>query len=271
MRIYSVGDDEHFSEYEEFPFEGEFKERTLQAWLRQNPDAIVEDSGVLVIGEEVVTNLGKSIDLLGVDRGGDVVVIELKRGLTPRDALAQALEYTAFASELAAEDLEALYQKYTSEEGESLAEAHRAHFALDDDSAVAFNKDQRIVIVGDAIEPAVRASALYLRRRGMKVTCVEFDYFKTKSQEKLLSTDIVVGREPLGGTSDVSTSSLPLISREKFLESAGPARPLFEAVLALESELGGSVNWGSKGFSLGVPIGPRRTRICEGDTPISWM
>ena len=46
----------------------------------------------------VPTDLGKSIDLLGVDREGNVVVVELKRDRTPRDVVAQALEYAAFAA-----------------------------------------------------------------------------------------------------------------------------------------------------------------------------
>lgn len=50
------------------------------------------------IGRQVNTNLGTTIDLLALDGTGDVVVVELKRDRTPRDTLAQALEYASFQS-----------------------------------------------------------------------------------------------------------------------------------------------------------------------------
>ena len=74
--------------------------------LETNPDGILEDGRVLIIGRQVRTDLGGVIDLLGVDRQGNVVVVELKRDRTPRDVVAQALEYAAFAARLDVDALE---------------------------------------------------------------------------------------------------------------------------------------------------------------------
>ena len=100
MRIFSVGSDGDFTEYEELPFEVDHEESVLEAWLESNPDKILEDGRILIIGRQVRTDLGGFIDLLGVDREGNVVVVELKRDRTPRDVVAQALEYAAFAARL---------------------------------------------------------------------------------------------------------------------------------------------------------------------------
>ena len=51
-----------------------------------NPD-------LLVIGRQVVTSYGKYIDLLAIDTNGHLVVIELKRDKTPREIVAQLLDY----------------------------------------------------------------------------------------------------------------------------------------------------------------------------------
>jgi RecB family endonuclease NucS len=48
---------------------------------------------LLVVGRQVVTAYGKKIDLLAIDQDGALYVIELKRDKTPREVVAQALDY----------------------------------------------------------------------------------------------------------------------------------------------------------------------------------
>lgn len=98
MRVFGVQTDGQFSEYVQTPFQVEHEEAILEDWLESNPDGIVEDGRILIIGRQVVTNFGGFIDLLGLDREGDVVVVELKRDRTPRDTIAQSLEYVSFVS-----------------------------------------------------------------------------------------------------------------------------------------------------------------------------
>lgn len=54
----------------------------------------------MIIGKGVTTNLNTYIDLLGIDREGNAAIIELKRGRTPREILAQGLEYGSFVERL---------------------------------------------------------------------------------------------------------------------------------------------------------------------------
>ena len=68
MRVYSVGDDDRFTEYERLPFEADHVESELERWLETNPDGILEDGPLLIVGRQVPTGLGRSIDLLGIDR-----------------------------------------------------------------------------------------------------------------------------------------------------------------------------------------------------------
>ena len=112
MRVFSLGPDGEFTEYEPVPFEADHEESVLEGWLESNPNGILEDGPLLIIGRQVPTDLGKSIDLLGIDRDGNVVVVELKRDRTPRDVVAQALEYAAFAARLDVDELESIFDEY---------------------------------------------------------------------------------------------------------------------------------------------------------------
>ena len=142
MRVFRVGADGTFTEYEQLPFEVDHEESVLEQWLESNPDKILEDGRLLIIGRQVRTDLGGFIDLLGVDREGNVVVVELKRGRTPRDMIAQALEYAAFVARLDVDALEGILRVHETDESLSLADCHRECFSVDPSQAVTFNKDQ---------------------------------------------------------------------------------------------------------------------------------
>ena len=49
------------TEYERVPFEADHEESVLEEWLESNPDGVLEDGRLLIIGRQVPTELGKSI------------------------------------------------------------------------------------------------------------------------------------------------------------------------------------------------------------------
>lgn len=269
MRIFAIAEDGKFKEFSQTPFHADHEEATLENWLEANPDGILEDGNLLIIGRQVITNLGSIIDLLGVDRQGDVVVLELKRDKTPRDTLAQALEYASFAENLDTEILEEILQKYVNEESVNLSDYHREYFELSPEEAVAFNKDQRLLIVGQRISDEIRQTSAFLRKKGIRVTCLEFTFFQTNDGSKLLSHDLVVGREPVRAK-QVPSGSLPKISKETFIQSLDDyGQPVFEKVLDYAEKNFLPIHWGSKGFSLNVDVNGVHVALCFGYPPNS--
>jgi len=121
MRIFSIQNDGRFEEFSQTHFHLNYEETVLENWLESNSDDILEDGKLLIIGRQITTNLGSIIDLLGIDREGNTVVMELKRHRTPRDTLAQALEYASFIEELDTKQLEQILQRYVNDEALSLA------------------------------------------------------------------------------------------------------------------------------------------------------
>lgn len=262
MRVFSIQQDGKFREYVQAPFAAEHEEKVLENWLEANPDGIVEDGQLLIIGRQVATDLGGFIDLLGIDREGNTVVIEIKRGKTPRDTLAQALEYVSFAVRLDTQQLEAILRLYMNDESLNLAEHHRGYFSLAEDEAVAFNKDQHIVIVGQKVTPEIRQTSLFLRAKGVRVTCVEFTFFQADSGTQLLSQEIVVGRESKKPI-QVSAGSLPIIDESQFLNSLDDnGRAVFSRILQHAKDKLMSIHWGTKGFSLNVDLYGSHVAVC---------
>lgn len=58
----------------------------------------------LLIGQQEDTGYCGRIDLLAVAPDGSLVLIELKRDRTPREVVAQALDYAGWVEGLAAQD-----------------------------------------------------------------------------------------------------------------------------------------------------------------------
>jgi len=82
-------------------------------------DHIAKDMGILndrwmLIGRQVYTDFGKYVDLLGVDSSGTLIVIELKKDLTPREVVAQALDYAAWVETLEPERIAEIWNAYVN-------------------------------------------------------------------------------------------------------------------------------------------------------------
>jgi len=262
MRVFGVQSDGQFSEYVQTPFQVDHEEAVLEDWLESNPDGIIEDGRVLIIGRQVVTNFGGFIDLLGLDREGDVVVVELKRDRTPRDTIAQSLDYASFAERLDTTQLQDILRSYLNDDSLSLAEHHREYFELGSDEAVAFNKDQRIVIVGQRVTPDIRQTATFLRSKSLRVTCVEFTFFQAGGGTRLLSQEIVVGTES-EKPKQVSSGSLPVVTEDAFLASADQnGQAVFARILELAKSKTMPIHWGTKGFSLNVDLDGTHVAVC---------
>ena len=249
------------------PFEAEHEESVLEAWLESNPDKILEDGRILIIGRQVRTDLGGFIDLLGIDREGNVVVVELKRDRTPRDAVAQALEYAAFAARLDVDALEGIHRVHEQDESLSLADCHRECFSVDQSEAVAFNKDQHIVVVGQQVTPAIRQTASFLGSKGIRITCVEFTFFKAAGGGRLLSQELIIGRGH-AKPRRVTSEPLPVVSEDDFLKRCDEhGKGVFSKILELARSRSMSINWGAKGFSVGVDVDGARVVVCYGYPP----
>ncbi len=96
-------------------------ERHLEDWLENSPHALVENESILWIGRQTsATDEDGTIysDLFGVDFQGNLVIAELKKGRTPRDIIAQILDYAAWAVGLSESEIREIAEAYFENRGE---------------------------------------------------------------------------------------------------------------------------------------------------------
>ena len=253
MKLFTIDKNGKLIPYKEQHFRDSKQETDLEVLLENNPEYFFEGSKVLIIGRQVTTNLNTFIDLLGIDKTGNTVVVELKRDKTPRETIAQLLEYASFVENLDYSQLNEIYQDYSGEET-TLEDYHQQYFQSETDQKVSFNKSTRLIIMAQEISKQTRQTALFLRKKGVDIYCMEFKYFETKSGQKIISSDFVVGEEEYI-RQKVQSASLPKVDEQQFLGSLDQnGSNVFQHIFEFAKQNGLMFRWGSKGFSLNIEL-----------------
>ena len=85
-------------------------ERQLEDYIEADP--MLLGQRLLLVGRQVPTSHGGWIDLLAFDANGTVHVIELKRDRTPRDVVAQTLDYGSYVAALDRPSVVQIFESY---------------------------------------------------------------------------------------------------------------------------------------------------------------
>lgn len=152
-------------------------------------DLSILDPGLLLIGRQVQTSFNKFIDLLALDREGQLVVIELKRDKTPREVVAQVLDYGSWVRNLEDDDIAEIYEGFTqkydpSKTETSLDEAFSRHFKIDEMPEV-LNESHELIVVAAELDDSTERIINYLTECGVAVNAVFFRFFKDGESEYL--------------------------------------------------------------------------------------
>jgi len=153
-------------------------------------DISLIDPNLLLIGRQVPTDHGKFIDLLGIDPSGNVVIIELKRDRTPREAVAQLLDYGSWVRDIRKDRIEDIYSKFASrsgpeQKGVTLDQAFRAKFEIDE-VPDEFNENHRLVLVATELDDSSERIINYLAEEyGLDINAVFFRVFRDGNSEYL--------------------------------------------------------------------------------------
>ncbi|WP_395610380.1 nuclease [Pseudomonas sp. B22129] len=155
-------------------------EQLLENMILNSP-GILSDEWML-IGQQEKTNSGGRIDLLAIAPDANLVLIELKRDRTPRDVVAQTLDYAAWVQSLQPNEISAIYERFRP--GRTLYADFLARFGrvLDDDE---LNQSHQLVIVATELDASSERIVEYFSKRDIPINVLCFQIFQMVEQQLL--------------------------------------------------------------------------------------
>jgi len=161
-------------------------ERRLEETLVKDLSILASD--LLLLGRQVPTSYGKYIDMLALDRDGQLVVIELKRNRTPREVVAQLLDYASWVQQLSYGDIKTIFEERSDET--EFEEAFAEHFGGSVPEKV--NDSHELVVVCAELDPSTERIIAYLSEGySVPINAVFFRYFRDGDSEYLTRSWLV--------------------------------------------------------------------------------
>ncbi len=144
---------------------------------------------MLVIGREVLTKSGGRIDILAINQEGDLSIIELKRDRTPRDIIAQVLDYASWVAGLETADIHQIAER----DGMTLGNAFKDRF--DGPLPEVLNTSHNMVIVASELDASSERIVKYLaNEHGVAINTAFFNVFEEDSR-RYLTADWLMDQE----------------------------------------------------------------------------
>lgn len=164
-------------------------EDELEELVMRDPSVLGEPP-LLIIGRQVHTAHGGRIDLLGLDETANVHVLELKRDQTPRDVVAQTLDYTSWASALGHADLTEIYGHFAAKYQLSDATLEAAFDgAFDSSLPDLVNAGHQMTVMASSPDSATERIVRFLAETyGVAINMVYFRYFEDDGRRYLART-----------------------------------------------------------------------------------
>ena len=179
VRLWEITADKKLSE---IPARFTSLEQWIEDWLAD--DVSVLDPNLLVIGRQVRTSFGGAIDLLCMDGDGNLVVVELKRGQTPRDVTSQVLEYSSWVKALEYDEITGIAAAYSGIAG-GLEAAFREKFGSELPDEI--NQGHRTLIVAESVDASTDRIVGYLAEMGVPINAVTLQHFEDADGRELLA------------------------------------------------------------------------------------
>ena len=145
----------------------------------------------MIIGKQELTGLGGRIDLLAIAPDSSLILIELKRDRTPREVVAQTIDYATWVEKLTLESINKIYTHFSK--GRNLEEDFRARFETSIDE-INLEQSHQLVIVATSLDASSERIVNYLANRGIAINVLFFQVFNTDSGQ-LISRDWLMDPE----------------------------------------------------------------------------
>jgi hypothetical protein len=186
--------------------------RDLQEWIIDEPRLLGDDYLVVTSEFAGFEDTLDRLDILALDRSGDVVVVELKRGTAEPHVDLQAIKYASYCATLTAQQLQEEYRSFWSDRGDSqlapeevgdefanfVGEWFDGELGRSENGFVNFDLDNkpRILIAAKEFGTEVTSPVMWLiEEYGLDITCVRLQAFEHAGELLLQGREIIPVRE----------------------------------------------------------------------------
>ncbi len=182
-----------------------FREREhLQEWIANYPSTLGEE--LLIIQKEFngFSDTNERLDLLALDKMGNLVIIENKLDDSGKDVTWQVIKYASYCASLTKQDIINIYQAYLSASGNA-QEKLSEFFDNRDISELVLNQglnSQRLIMVAANFRKEVTSTVLWLMNFKIRLQCFKVTPFELNDQLFLNIEQIL----PIKDTEDYSIS-----------------------------------------------------------------
>ncbi|MEK7404979.1 MAG: endonuclease NucS domain-containing protein [Acidobacteriota bacterium] len=164
-------------------------ESELETWICRNAE-LLGDRLLIIDRQRDIPGVGR-LDLLGIDEAGRLVIVELKRDRTPREAVAQALDYASWLDSVNEDEIEAHAEQHLQR---PLSEAFFEFFQTELPEYTCQN--HRIVLAAPRLDESAERIINYLaERHGIEINAVFFRYCKLTDGKELLARSVLVAED----------------------------------------------------------------------------
>jgi hypothetical protein len=166
------------------------KEERMESLLINDPNLLGRN--LLILDNQVRTGSGNYIDLLGIDGEGDLHVIELKRHRSPRDVVAQLLDYASWVNSVDYDTVKELYES-SEDTDESFEQAFDQKFNTPSEGGATgpaeVNKDHSLILVSSELDGTSERIIEYLsEEHDLPINAIRFNYFEDEGSEYIART-----------------------------------------------------------------------------------
>ena len=170
------------------------KERDVQNLLKHNIETIAPDT--MVVAEEYGQweDSRRRIDLLGIDKEANLVVIELKRTEDGGHMELQAIRYAAMISTLTFDQLVETYERYLNENDSEKRDAKAELLEFlewDEPDEDRFGQEVRIVLASANFSSELTSSVMWLNEYNLDIRCVRMRPYTYEGQTLLDVQEII--------------------------------------------------------------------------------
>ncbi len=158
----------------------------LQEWIAYNSDVFGED---LLIIQKEFANFDKTnerLDLLALDKNGNLVIIENKLDDSGKDVTWQSMKYASYCSGLTKENIKNIFQEYLDKyfNGQDARENLSNFFDSEDYDEIILNNgfSQRIILVASKFREEVTSTVLWLMNYNLKIQCFKTTPYQFNDQ-----------------------------------------------------------------------------------------